>query len=135
MAENQHVGIRKEGLAALFPALACPVSWIMLNRTPSSVTLAVSGKRRLQRVAVVVAVNTDQPPAALFEFVEQIRADPVTGVEHHVSLVDGGPHLFRQRPGALRDVRVGNKDQAQAHRSIFPWGRLGRWENRPAFTR
>src|SRR5688500_7726151 len=49
-------------------------------------------------------------------------------MEHHICLVDGGPHLVRQRACALGNMGVGNKKQPQAHQSIFAWGRLGRWK-------
>ena len=120
VAKNQDVGIREEGFAALLPALG--LAGLVDHAEPDAVQRHTDrlGQAPPELVAVVIAINTDQPPAALFELVEQARADPVTRVENHVSVLDGGPHLVRQCPGALRDVGVGNKDQAQAHRSIFP---------------
>jgi hypothetical protein len=120
VAENQHVGIRKEGLAALLPAPG--LTGLVDHAEPDAVERHTGrlGQTPPKLVAVVVAVDTDQAPAALFELVEQACADPVTRVEHHISSLDGGPHLLGQCPGALGDVGVGNKDQAQAHRSIFP---------------
>jgi hypothetical protein len=62
--------------------------------------------------AIVVAIDGDKPSAVVLKFVQQGGRHPVTGMEHHIGALDGGPHLGGKHPGPVGNVGIGDEQEA-----------------------
>ena len=91
MPEDEDVGVREPGGAALLPPL--PVTRLVYDGDTHALDLGPRhlGQPLAERPVVVVAVHPDQPPGARLEQVQQRDVDPVAGMHDDVGGLDRRP--------------------------------------------
>lgn len=120
--EDEHVGIRKPFVTALFAS--CGRSRFVYDGEANSLQLHAGDLRQRspQFRPIIIAVHADEPRGPLHQFFIEADADPVTGMDDDICSIDGTPNLLRQLTGPLRNVGVG-QDQ-EANRQLAHTGHL-----------
>lgn len=92
--EHEYVGI---GVCGRHPALAsCRGTGLVYDGEAQAAEYHVGtfGHHRTQLVAIVVSPAGDQRTRSLRECLERREIHPIAGMNHHIGVVDGGPHLI-----------------------------------------